>query len=94
MPNAARVVDEPVVQHTEKEVGRLDSSIRGFVRNLNDGRVEVVAEGREEPIKALSAWLRRGSPQSRVDSVEETFDEPVDGSLPPFGVTRDAKGEL
>ncbi len=76
-------------KHTAREVLRLDPATTGFVRNLSDGRVEVVAQASEAVIKELSAWLRRGSPQSRVDAVDETFDEPVDGSLQRFRVAKD-----
>jgi acylphosphatase len=44
----------------------------GFVRNLSDGRVEVVAEGREDTLAAFTAELRR-APVGRVDRVQEEY---------------------
>lgn len=44
--------------------------LRGWARNLNDGRVEIVAAGDQADVAALAAWLWDGSPASRVDAVE------------------------
>jgi acylphosphatase len=44
--------------------------LRGYARNCDDGRVEVVAAGDATAIDALAAWLQRGSPWARVDSVQ------------------------
>jgi acylphosphatase len=43
--------------------------LRGYARNRDDGRVEVVAAGDAAAIDALAAWLQRGSPWARVDTV-------------------------
>ena len=40
--------------HTCDEAVRL--GLRGLVRNLDDGRVEVVAEGAEEALRQLVTW--------------------------------------
>lgn len=42
----------------------------GWVRNLPDGRVEARLEGPAEAVLGLLAWLRRGPPGARVDSIE------------------------
>ncbi len=44
--------------------------IRGWVRNLPDGRVELVAEAPREHIEALAGWCRTGPPGAHVDEVE------------------------
>jgi acylphosphatase len=44
--------------------------VDGYVRNLPDGRVEVLAVGAENAIQALAQWLRHGPPQARVDAVD------------------------
>lgn len=49
-----------------------DLGLKGWVRNLEDGRVEAVAAGEPEKLAALRAALERGSRGSRVDRVEET----------------------
>lgn len=44
--------------------------ITGFVRNLPDGRVELVAEGEKESVDKLVQWCRKGPPAAVVESVE------------------------
>lgn len=41
----------------------------GWVKNLADGRVEVVVSGPPEAVAALARWLWQGPPAARVDSV-------------------------
>lgn len=43
--------------------------LTGWVRNLPDGRVELVACGAEEKLKQLEAWLWQGPPHARVEQV-------------------------
>jgi acylphosphatase len=43
--------------------------VTGFVQNLRDGRVEVVAQGERAEVEALVAALRRGPPGSAVRTV-------------------------
>lgn len=42
----------------------------GWVKNLGDGRVEVVAAGDPIAVAALARWLWQGPPAARVDTVE------------------------
>ena len=48
----------------------LDLGLQGYVRNLDDGRVEVVATGPAKPVTALLRRLEQGPPNSRVDSCQ------------------------
>ncbi len=59
---------------TQAEAQRL--ALQGLVRNLPDGRVEVVACGPPEALDALRQWLHDGPPQARVDAVEEAQEVP------------------
>ena len=43
--------------------------LTGIVRNLSDGRVEVIAEGDEESLIRLESALRRGPSRARVEDV-------------------------
>jgi len=44
--------------------------VHGWVRNLADGSVEVVAEGEAESMMRLEAAIRRGPGGARVEHVE------------------------
>ncbi len=55
----------------------LELGLRGWVRNLKDGRVEIVAEGDEEPLERLIEWCRRGPPMARVEDVEVRWEAPT-----------------
>jgi acylphosphatase len=44
--------------------------LRGFAKNLADGRVEILAAGDDATIDELAAWLREGPPLARVDDLE------------------------
>lgn len=43
--------------------------LTGFVRNLPDGSVELVAEGEEALLNRLIDWSQKGPSGSRVDNV-------------------------
>lgn len=58
---------------TKKEADR--RGVRGWVRNLRDGRVEAAFEGEAEKVDEMVAWCRVGSPLSRPTFVER-IDEP------------------
>ena len=44
--------------------------LRGYARNLPDGRVEVLACGEGEAVQAFVSWLWVGSSASKVTAVE------------------------
>jgi acylphosphatase len=56
--------------------------VRGFARNLDDGRVEVLAGGEAAAVEALIAWLWEGSPASKVTAVETTEVDLASTQLP------------
>jgi acylphosphatase len=49
--------------------------VAGWVRNVPDGRVEAVFEGGRESVEAMIQWCHRGSPASRVISVEVIWED-------------------
>jgi acylphosphatase len=49
--------------------------IRGFVRNLPDGSVEIVAQGHIEALKSLHRYATKGPPKASVRSVEQEIKE-------------------
>ena len=64
---------------TRQQAGRL--GLRGWVRNLSDGRVEILAEGEETAIGALVDACREGPPLARVENVAAVpdTDKPAKG---------------
>ena len=72
-------------QSTAIEAARL--GLAGSARNLPDGSVEVVAEGRRAEVERLVAWCRRGPPAARVEDVEAGWEAPT-GVEGPFTVLR------
>ncbi len=62
----------------------LDLGLKGWVRNLRDGRVEAVFEGDRDRVEKMIHWCRHeGSPGSRVDHVE-VKEEDFTGELDRF----------
>jgi acylphosphatase len=53
----------------------------GFVRNLEDGRVETVVQGEASAIQAYREWLAEGPAFARVDGVSEA---PLPDDTPRF----------
>ncbi len=61
--------------------------LRGWVKNTDDGHVEVVAAGDEDQIAELKEALHKGSRGSRVDAViEHELDENEAEKLGPFEI--------
>lgn len=58
---------------TRDEARRL--GLTGWVRNLPDGRVELVAEGPEDVVEDLINWCRKGPSFARVDRVDVQAEE-------------------
>ena len=50
--------------------------LTGWVRNLPDGRVELVAEGDRPQVEALISWCREGPPDAAVTAVEILWETP------------------
>lgn len=50
--------------------------VKGYVRNLPDGRVEALAQGGEKEVSGFKLDLAAGPMYSRVESVEEIVVEP------------------
>ena len=55
---------------TRDEAVRL--GVTGYVRNLPDGTVEIVAQGDDSSVNALMEWARQGPPMANVLAVEAT----------------------
>jgi acylphosphatase len=60
---------------TTREAAR-ERGVDGWVRNLEDGRVEAVFEGPEEAVEAMVEFCHEGSDRARVENVAVEHDEP------------------
>lgn len=61
--------------------------VKGYVRNLPDGRVEAVAEGTPEEVEAFKHELVAGPAFSSVENIEEINIEPT-GEYSSFRIER------
>jgi acylphosphatase len=61
--------------------------VRGYVRNLKDGRVEALAQGPEKSVEAFKHDLSAGPRHSKVDDVEEIVLDP-DNAYTSFRIER------
>ena len=68
---------------TKSEAASLE--IHGWVRNLRDGRVEVLAEGNKCALDELLGRIREGSPGARVEKVDVMWGKHV-GDLNGFKI--------
>lgn len=64
----------------------LIGGLKGFVRNLDNGDVEILVQGDSEKVKALLEWARRGPPRARVDELKIS-DEVCNEELAPFQIS-------
>jgi acylphosphatase len=70
--------------HAER-VARHIGGLTGFVRNLDDGRVEVVVEGDETLLRQFENGLKEGALGRNIERVE-TVDEPYTGEFSDFSI--------
>ena len=60
-------------------------NVTGWVRNLQDGRVEAVFEGGEMDVNEVIEWCHVGPPKAKVDDVNVKF-EKYTGEFADFAV--------
>ena len=61
------------VQHHARQLG-----LTGWVRNLPDGKVEIMAEGNRDFVESFIVYVRRGPHSAVVSNVEVRWKEPGD----------------
>lgn len=64
---------------TQSQALRLN--LKGWVRNVADGRVEILIEGDEGDVQRMIAWCHKGPRLANVENVdyqEETFHDAFD----------------
>ena len=70
--------------HTQRWAASL--SLKGWVRNLSDGRVESVVEGDKERIETLIARVKEGPPMAIVADAVVTWED-FQGEFSDFRIT-------
>ncbi len=68
---------------TRDEARRI--GVTGWVRNLSDGTVEVLAQGPEDKLNGLLSWCYQGPPGAYVTGVDYV-EVPADPSLNTFSI--------
>ena len=53
-----------------------DAGVDGWVKNLDDGRVEAVFEGSSDDVEGMIEWCHTGSPAAEVGDVETEYGDP------------------
>ena len=59
---------------TEKKAQEL--GVTGWVKNLPDGTVEVLAQGERAQLEALKDWCYEGPPAAKVEKIDQKWGEP------------------
>ena len=59
--------------------------LKGTVRNVHDGTVEIIAEGKEEVLHKLISFAKEGPPSAKVYNIEFEWKEPKN-DLPFFRI--------
>ena len=54
---------------TTKEMAEI-IGVTGWVRNTENGKVEVMVEGEKEKVEQLIKWLRKGPPLAKVEKLD------------------------
>jgi len=62
-----------------------DLNLTGWVRNMDDGRVEAVLEGEDADVEKMIAWCKVGPPSARVEKVT-TAEEHYTGFFQDFSI--------
>ena len=59
--------------------------LTGWVRNMDDGRVEAVLEGEDSDVEKMIEWCKTGPPSARVENIT-TSEEQYTGSFHDFSI--------
>ena len=63
----------------------MDLKLKGYVKNMEDGSVEIKAEGPEEKLQEFLDWCWKGPENAEVKNIEIRY-ESYSGKYPVFSV--------
>lgn len=69
---------------TVKQAKKLD--LTGWVKNMSNGTVSLLAEGKDNQLKLFKDWLKKGSPLSKVEKVELKWIENTEDPFSDFKI--------
>jgi acylphosphatase len=55
-----------------------ETAVSGWVKNIPDGRVELLCEGEETSLKELLRKIKSGTMRNYIDSADVSWSEPSD----------------
>ncbi len=62
---------------SETQRNAINNDVTGWVKNLDDGNVEAVFEGKEENVKKIVEWCHQGPDPAFVSNVEAKKQSPI-----------------
>lgn len=75
---------------TQRQAKRL--GVKGWVRNLADGRVEAVFEGEKDKVEQVVNWAKKGPILARVDDLRVEWQE-YTGEFNDFVISRPSEAQ-
>lgn len=72
--------------YTRAQARQLD--ISGYVRNLRNGDVEIIATGEAEKVDTLVEWSKSGAPSAIVNNLQLEVMEYIDEEFSDFEIRR------
>jgi len=63
----------------------VDLKLTGWVRNMDDGRVEAVLEGEDSDVEKMIEWCKTGPPSACVENIT-TAEEHCNGGFQDFSI--------
>lgn len=62
--------------------------LKGYVENLDDGSVHIVAQGNENSLEEFLKWSQHGSMLSKVEGMNYKWLEPIEGEYKNFSIKK------
>lgn len=96
MPQEARIhifvsgLVQGVFFRSETKAKAQELGLLGWVKNLADGRVEILTEGEKEKLEKLIEWVKKGPASARVNGLDVEWQK-YKGEFENFEIRYDLK---
>ena len=74
--NITGMVQGVLFRHSAKAQAEM-LGLSGCAKNMDNGSVEIVAEGKRDNLEKLLQWAREGLRHAKVESIDYTWGEPT-----------------